>query len=120
MIELYDKSGRAVVHSNDGEHLYSWRGKPVGYIERDKVYSYTGRFIGWFENGWLYDSQNRPLLFTGGASGGPVKPVRAVKSVKGVKQVKPLKSMKPMTPMRPVRSMSWSPLVWETAFHMYH
>ncbi|WP_410522680.1 4-fold beta flower protein [Pedobacter sp. ISL-64] len=40
-------------------------------------YSFNGRYLGWMQNGWFYDRQGRPSLFSNGASGGPSKPSRA-------------------------------------------
>jgi len=69
-----------------------------------------GRFLGYFENGWLYDRQNRPALFSSGATGGPVKPVKRVKPVKSVKQVKPLKGVRQVAPVKAIRQITWSPV----------
>ena len=107
-MEFFDRTGTAVCHSPDGEHLYLWAGKPVAYIQDGRVYSFSGRLLGWFENGWLYDRANCPALFLPEAEGGPIKPVRKVKPVKGVRQVRPVKGVRQVTPVRPTRSLTWS------------
>lgn len=108
-MEFHSRTGDACCYLHDGEHVYLWNGKPVGYLVDGKVYSFTGRQLGWFDNGWLYDRLNRPALFSADASGGPVKPVRKVKPVKGVRQVRPVRSVRQVGLVRPVRSLSWSP-----------
>lgn len=90
-MEFFDRTGRAACYSPDGEHLYFWNGRPVAFLSNGKVYSFRGRVLGWVENGWLYDRQNRPALFTADAVGGPVRPVMQVKPVKSVRAVRPVK-----------------------------
>lgn len=106
--ELFGRTGRAVAYSPDGEHIYTWSGRPVAYLSDDRVYAFSGRFKGWFEDGWLLDRGMRCVAFTPEANGGPVKPVRAVRPVKGVKGVRPVKGVRSVAPVRPVRSLSWS------------
>lgn len=106
--EFFSNEGKATCYSPDGEHLYLWSGKPVGYVTDGRVYSFSGRLLGWFDNGWLYDRNNRPALFSPDSSGGPVRPVRQVKPVKSVRQVRPVKSVRQVAHVRPVRSLSWS------------
>lgn len=107
-MDFFDNSGRATCYSPDGEHLYLWTGQPVGYFADDKVYSFSGRLLGWIGEGWLYDRQNRPALFSPDATGGPVRPVRQVMPVRSVRQVMPVKSVRQVAHVRPVKSLGWS------------
>jgi hypothetical protein len=107
-MEYFDRTGRATCYSADGEHLYLWPGRPVGYLNSGRIYSFSGRLLGWVENGWLYDRHNRPALFSAEATGGPVKPVRKVKPVKGVRAVRPVKGVRQVAHVRSVKSLSWS------------
>ena len=115
-MEFFSRSGDAVCYAPDGQHLHLWDGTPVGYFTEGKMYSFSGRLLGWFENGWLYDRQNKPALFSADASGGPIRPVRRVAPVKGVRRVKPVKAVRQIAHVRPVRSMSWSPVANATYF----
>ena len=108
--DFFDRHGRATCHSPDGENLYLWNGKPVGYVDDDRIYSYRGRLLGWFLNGWVYDRSNRPALFSAAASGGPVRPVRQARPAKSARQARPARSVRQVAHVRPVRSMSWSPV----------
>lgn len=107
-MDFFDRNGAATCYCPDGEHLYLWNGKPVGYITDDKVYSFKGRLLGWFSNGWLMDRKNKPALFSPDASGGPTRPVRKVAPVKSVRSVRPIKSVRQLPHVRPVKSVSWS------------
>ena len=107
-MEFFDRNGAAAVYAPDGEHLYAWDGRPVGYISDGRVYSYRGKLLGWMDNGWLYDRNNQPALFSAESTGGPVRPVRRVKPVKGVRGVRPVKSVREVAPVRNVRSLNWS------------
>lgn len=108
-MEFYDNGGRATCYSPDGEHLFLWTGKPVGYFDGNKVYSFGGKLLGWIGNGWLYDRQNRPALFSPDATGGPVRPVRAIPPFKAFREFMPFKAFREMAHVRPVMSLGWSP-----------
>lgn len=109
-MDFYTRAGRAVCYSPDGEHLYAWNGKPVGYLSSGRVYSFGGKVLGWFHDGWLYDRSNRPAMFSREATGGPMRPVRQIPNVKSLRQVRPVKAVKHVAPVRPVRKVAWSPL----------
>lgn len=108
MLDLYNKRGRATCFLVDGEWIYLWNGKPVGWIADGKVYSYRGTLLGWFENGWLYDRKNRPCFFCSDATGGPVRPARAARPARGARGARPARGARQATPARPARSLSWS------------
>ena len=107
-MEFFDRSGNATCYCPDGENLYLWTGKPVGYLHDDRIYSFGGKLLGWFSNGWLYDRKNKPALFSTDANGGPVRPVTKVKPVKSVRSVRPVKSVRQVPHVRPAKSISWS------------
>lgn len=107
-MEFFDKGGKATCYTPDGEHVYLWTGKPVGYFSDDQIYAFNGKLLGWFSDGWLYDRKNKPALFSPAASGGPTRPVRSVSPVKSVRSVRPIKSVRQVAHVRPVKSLSWS------------
>ena len=107
-MEFFDRNGNATCYCADGEHLYLWDGAPVGYFQEGRVYGFNGKLLGWIENGWLYDRQNKPALFSEDAQGGPTKPTRKVKPVKSVRRVRPVKSVRQSAPTKPTRSSTWS------------
>ena len=105
---FYSNTGQVICYSPDGEHLYLWNGTPVAHVADEKVYSFSGSLLGWFTDGWLYDQNNQPALFSKNSRGGPVRPVRQVRPVKSVRQVRPVKAVKQVAPARTVRSLAWS------------
>lgn len=109
-MDFYGRDGSPIAYLADGTHLYLWNGKPVAYLADGKVYAFSGAILGWFQDGWIYDLQNRPALFSHGATSGPTKPMTRMASMKSMRQMLPMKSMRSMAPMRPMRSASWSPL----------
>lgn len=108
-MDFFDNSGRATCYSPDGEHLYLWTGQPVGYFDGDRVYSFSGRLMGWIGNGWLYDRNNRPALFSPDATGGPMRPMRQMLPMRSMRQMRPMKAMRQMAHLRPMQSLGWSP-----------
>lgn len=113
---FYDRNGRPICYTQDGEHIYLFSGEPVAYLYDGSVYAFSGKHLGWYIDGWIRDHNGNCVFFTEHASGGPIKPVRQVRPVKSVKQIRPIKGVKEIKPVRPVRTLSWSPLSSEAFF----
>lgn len=107
-LDLYDSSGRPYAYSDDGEHIYTFDGRPIAYLNGDSVYSYQGKHLAYIDDGIIWDSSGAAMLFTADARGGPVKPVRQGRPVKGVRHVRPIKGARDVRPVRPVKSLRWS------------
>lgn len=107
-MNLYDRVGQpqAYIHSNGT--IFSFGGRPLGYLHGDRVYTHSGRFLGWFEDGWLFDGGNRPALFAEAAIAGPFRPFRAFAPFKGFRQFEPFKGFRQVAPFRPFKSSAWS------------
>jgi hypothetical protein len=86
------------------------------YIDDGSIYSFSGQHLGYFQQGSIYDSGGNALLFTDGASGGPMKPMKQMAPMKGMKQMLPMRGMKQMKPMKPMFSPSWSQLPPKSLF----
>jgi hypothetical protein len=115
-LDFYDSTGRPYAYSDDGDTIYTFSGKAVAYISGDSLYSFSGRHLGFFENGQVWDHSGAVVLFTDGASGGPMKPLKALKPLKGLRELKPLKGLKELKPLKALKSMSWSTSVPEQIF----
>jgi hypothetical protein len=115
-LDFYDYQGRPYAYSYDGETIYSFLGIPIAYISNDSIYSFSGKHLGYFNDGIIRDQHGDSLLFTDGASGGPMKPMKMMKPMKGMKRMKPMKGMKETKPMRPMKTLSWSSLTPEGVF----
>lgn len=107
-LNFYDSNGRSYAYSDDGESIYTFGGRPIAYLDGDSVYSYGGIHLGYFRNGLVRDEAGGVVLFSDGASGGPIKPIKQIKPIKGIKQIKPIKGIKAIKPIRPIDSMGWS------------
>lgn len=53
---FYNRHGRAIAYTEDGEYLYLYSGTPVGYFSDDSVYSFSGHHLGRFNDGWIRDN----------------------------------------------------------------
>jgi hypothetical protein len=107
-MDFYDCHGEAVAYVDDGQHIYSWDGRPIAFISGEHVYAFSGNFIGWFNNGWIWDKNGKAMLFTEGAKGGPLKPMLKLRSFKGFKQFLPFKGFKDFVPFKPLLTYQWS------------
>lgn len=50
-LDFYDRNGRPYAYSDDGEHIFTFNGKPVAYICEDSIYRFDGQHVGYFESG---------------------------------------------------------------------
>lgn len=113
---FYDKNGTPCCYADDFVHIYSYDGKPLGYIQNDKVWNYDGRYLGLFRNNWIIDREGYYLLFTENSSGGPLKPLRKLAPLKSLKQLRPLKAIRDIPSLPPLVSMNWSDMDVESFF----
>lgn len=56
---LYDRSGKPAAYiADDSEHsIYLWAGHAVAYVDGDNIYGWNGKHLGWFVGGVLYNLQ---------------------------------------------------------------
>lgn len=107
-ITFYDKNGTPIAYTEDSNHVYDFRGNPVGYINEDSFYSYPGKHLGWIINGWIVDNKGYAVFYTKYAKNGPFKPFKKFKPFKGFKKIKPFKGFKNFKPLKPLQIMCWS------------
>ena len=115
-IDFYDRSGSPVAYTQDGTHIYTFKGEPVAYFHVESVYSFSGSHLGWFEDGWIRDNNGHCVFYTQEAQGGPVKPMKQAKPLKSIKSLKPIKSLRSARPLKAMKSLSWSSLSGEHFF----
>ncbi len=115
-MDFYSMTGDVVCHLHTDQNFYLWNGKPVAYVAEDRVFGFNGRQLGWFENGWFYDRNNQPCLFSAEATGGPARPVRKVRPVRSTPQKRPQKAVRQVGLTKPARSFDWSPIVGPAYF----
>ena len=60
-ITLFDKHGKPVAYiADDGENsIYLWSGHAVAYIDGENVYGWNGKHLGWFVDGIIYNIRGR-------------------------------------------------------------
>jgi hypothetical protein len=107
-LDFYDRSGTPITYTDDGVHLFTFSGQPVGYFHDDSLYSYQGQHLGRISNGLIRDNRGHVVFFSSDATGGPMRPVRRLKPLKGLKRLKPLKHLRRLAPLRPMLSNNWS------------
>ena len=116
ILDFYDAQGNAFAYSEDGESVYSFDGKPIGYFHGEHFYDFSGRHRGFFSRGHLWDHAGTALLYTPAATGGPMKPSRSLKPEKASKGLKPFKGVREMAPLKPLLTVEWSRVSVRTYF----
>ena len=116
-LTFYDRTGKPIAYTEDGEHIYLFAGKPVAYIYENTVYGFNGHQFGWFENGWIRDLNGSCVFYCENATGGPVKPIKQIKPIKGIKNIKPIKGIKAIRRIKPIFSYNWSVISCEAFFN---
>lgn len=107
-MKFYDSNGAAVAYLDaDGETIYAWGGKPLGYLSGDNIYAFGGEHLGWFEDGWIIDHAGGHSFFTDRSVGGPVLPYKQFEAFKGFKEFLPFKGYQAYAPYKPYRSTGW-------------
>lgn len=107
-MDFYDCHGHAFAYCEDGETIYAFSGQPIAYLHGDSIYAFSGVHLGFFEAGQIWNHAGEVILFTNGASGGPMKPLKSLKPLKGLKHLKPIKGLKAMKPLKSLKRMQWA------------
>jgi hypothetical protein len=118
ILPLYDQRGAVVAYIYEGEWIYVWGGKPVGYLHDGHVYSFGGRYLGWMEDGWIRDRYGRCAFSTEDASGGPARPARHAKPARGARHARPARGARHARPAKPAKVVGWSETSDESFFDL--
>lgn len=105
-ITLFDADGNPVVYivPDDENTIYLWSGKPVAYLDGENIYGFNGKHLGWFEDGIIWDHKGNSVGFI--KSRLPV--FAKFEPFKAFKQFKSFKSFKEFAPFKPFKSTSIS------------
>ena len=108
MLNFYNQNGKPIIYTDDNVHLFSYGGKPVGYIQEDTVFTFNGKLIGFLVDGWIRDTKGYCVFFSENATGGMVKPLKQSLPLKSNKQLMPLKSIKQNSTITFIKRNAWS------------
>lgn len=113
-IELFDASGKPVAYiaPENEMAIYLWAGTPCAYLDGESIYGFTGKHLGWFQGGVVYDQGGRIVAASAENFRGPVKAAPA----KGLRKLWPLKGVKVLKPLKPLFVKAWSETPAEAFF----
>ena len=102
---LFNKNGKAVAYiGDDGQTIYTWDGRAVGYLQEGEVVGWNGRQLGWFDNGTIFDIYGLRAGFIKSKS--PIS--TEMESSKGAKQAKGIKAARQTPVAKPVMCYGYS------------
>ncbi len=107
-LTFFNKTGKAILFTNNKKDIFSFSGIPVGYIQNNSVYAYFGAHLAWFLDGWILNHGGEALFFPKNAVGDLGRP--AVQSIpnRPAPQTPPNKRSRASAPSRPVKRNVWS------------
>ena len=105
-ITLFNSKGDAIAYIADDsdQTIYLFEGKPVAYIDGEDIYGFNGKHLGWWSKGIIRDQKGYAI----GAKKGAISMSTNYEPYKGYKGYKPYKSYKEYAPYKPFESSSWS------------
>jgi hypothetical protein len=118
-IVFYDYQGTAIAYCDDGEHIFTYAGRPAAYLKDGSVHAFSGAHLGRFENGLVRDNYGAVVFFTDTVTGTGlyiVRPIRKIKPLKGTRQLVPSKQLTAAKPLKPVDAVTWSQASGERFF----
>jgi hypothetical protein len=64
-ISLYDDAGEAVAYidTSDEMNIYLWGGEPVAYMDGESIYGFNGKHLGWLKKGVIRDHEGYAVGF---------------------------------------------------------
>ena len=109
-LDFYNKKGDLFGYCDDERTIYTFKGSPVAYIDKEDLYAFSGKHLGYLEDGNIWDHNGDMLLFTDISKFGigPLKPNKALKPLKELKSRIPLKGKKVLKSSKPLKSKKWS------------
>jgi len=114
---LYDRTGAAIAYTlDDGETLYTYGGRPVGYIHEECLFSFQGKLLAWYLDGWVLDFDGMRVFFTKHSKGGPSTPIKGIQPIRGIRQYCPSRATRFGKGLKPAFSLLWSPRSGEIFF----
>jgi hypothetical protein len=104
-ISLYNSSNDAVAYIavDDDLTIYLWGGKPVAYVDGENIYGFNGKHLGWFSRGAVYDHDGYAACATKERLAGYAH----YEPYKGFKEFKPFKSFEEFAPFKPIFNASF-------------
>ena len=105
-ITIYDKKGKtcAYIATDDDHTIYLFNGQPVAYIDGENIYGFKGKHLGWLRRRVTYNRNGLRIGFTKIICPSPTQ----VEPEKSAKKAKPERSARITAPPQPDLQLSKS------------
>ncbi|MDL2284915.1 hypothetical protein LJC19_07230 [Oxalobacter sp. OttesenSCG-928-P03] len=108
-LNLYDKSGGALVYLNNDNYIYQYDGTPIASVLNNAVYDLQGEHVGWFFDGWVTDVDGNAILYSRGSAMQAIpKPGMRPDPLKRERKPAPTAPERKPTNTMPEKITSWS------------
>lgn len=107
-MDFYDQTGRASHYIGQNGTFYSWEGVPIGIVRDENLFDNRGRQIGRIYQGYLRDLSGNAVLFSDGASGGPLPPIKKIPPIKSIPRIPPIPAIPSIPRIPAIPTFNWS------------
>lgn len=108
---FYDSTGKEIAYTDDGEHIFSFSGRPVAYLFENSIYSFSGKHLGFLKDGIVRNNIGEVVFFTKHPTITlQINPMDSFKAKKEPKSALPEKAAREAPPKKPSDSSAWSVL----------
>ncbi len=115
---VFNKSGRSGYYlDKDKTRIWSWEGKPVGFVEKGAIFNYKKQHKGFYLDGWVRDKEGKCVGFVEPGKGGPNPPKTRLPADPPAEKPEPPDIPEiEENPDKPPRRPVWSPVTDDEMF----
>lgn len=109
---IFNRYGEPRLRLLSNGRLVSFSGHSIGFLDGENLYTYKGKHVGWFELGIMRDHSGAVVGFGQNPSDNPMPflPFKQWIPFRGYVEYEPYRPYKGYAPYRPYKRYSWSEL----------
>lgn len=116
---LYNRFGKPIFRIFSNGRIVTFGGKSAGFLQGDSLYNYQGKHVGWYSEGLVRDHNGHVVGFGENVTDTihPFLPFKQFKPFADLTQFEPFRPFTQFEPFRPFKSFIWSNIGLENIFN---